>query len=231
MSQDLRKPLPFYGTYALFERAMTYWKQNGIPKRFTSPALKNAVGTEASRIVSGFTGLGWIDEDGIPSDDLKRLIRSYKEDSWNDTLRSVLESTYTFIPNDWSDLTSSSLRDAFRNFVGREVGTLSGSETFFLTAAAEAGIELPDSFMNRTSRTKPKKDHLIGELFSPEPPFKSPIRPLNGNGTASSVSDRDQVDVLLALFDEGALNEKEKAALLTLLFHLRKYGHTGGKTT
>jgi hypothetical protein len=222
MLHNLNKAPPFYGSYALFERAVSYWKKNGTPKRFASASIRNAVGTDASRIISGLRGLDWIDDDGLPSKSFKAAVDAYGEESWYLALRTAVEQAYSFIPTPWSDLTSASLRGAFRNFIGRETSIIPNAETFFLTAAVAARIELPDTFANRISRSRSRiHDSSSGKLFEQEPQHFS-----NGNGLISSPKDevRPPVDVLFSLFDEGVMSEKEKAALVTLAFHLQKHG-------
>jgi hypothetical protein len=216
MAYDSYKPLPFYQPYTVFDRAMVYWKKNGAPKRFTSVALRAGLGNEGGRLLAGFIGLGWIvDSIGTPSSDLKALIDAYGTDAWKPTLRKVLERTYSYIPGDWAELTPEKLSAAILKHAGRPSGALVGAETFFLTAASEAGILLPDAFIHRTARARPKsfgaaEDELeFTSISDAQPPSKK----VNGAG-------RDPVSELLALFDRATMSEKEKDALLILLTHL-----------
>lgn len=225
MQHDLKRSPPFYGSHALFERAVSYWKKNGAPKRFTSAGIKSAVGNDASRIISGFIGLGWIDDDGFPSRNLKVLIDAYGEESWPVALRTAVEEAYSFVPSPWSNLTSSSLRDAFRNFIGRETSIIPNAETFFLTAATAAKIELPETFANRVSRSKPRiydgKDVKVDGLFDIKPKH---ITSENGSDASHKNYTMTPVGILFSLFDESRMSEKEKAALVTLAFHIQKHG-------
>lgn len=222
--QTLRRPIPFYGSYAAFYRAMKALKEIGVPRRIESRTLTQKIGAdEAPRIVSGLQSLGWIDAIGTPSDDLVALIRAFGEDTWPSAIADVLPKTYSFIPPEWEDLTPPKLRDAFSAYVGRDVGAIRPAETFFLCLASEGRFKIPDALIRRVDRavSDAKRTILIAGINerakneADKPNATESCRP-------APLSWIDQIWNLTALIDEQDMTDREKNAVLTLLSYLRK---------
>ena len=150
-----KQRLPFYGSYAVFERIMDLFKKNGIPGRVDSAALRETLGPEAARGVIGLMGNGWTDDNQAPTADLRNLVAAYGGDFWPGALKEVLLKTYSFVPGDWRKITPAELHDAFlKRAGGKEVGVLKSSERFFLAAIQEAGIKPSVDFSYRTARLR-----------------------------------------------------------------------------
>jgi uncharacterized membrane protein len=217
-TESRNNPLPFYGSFASFQRVIAYWKTNIIPRRIDSASLAIAAKKDAPRIVSGFKNLGWVDEDYHATDDLKMIVQSYREESWQKTFSSVLRRAYAFIPDKWDDLTPERLHTAFVSHAGRDIGAVRSAETFFIAAAASAGIPLSSGLANRTPRLRVKKAaqavNSVGPVIAKngENDIKSP----------AGTSGINQILDLLALIDEADMTEKEKMAVLTVMSYLRR---------
>ena len=72
-SNITRRQIPFYASYAGSYRAMRILKNGGLPRRIETRVFATIEG-EASRVVAGFSALGWIDEAGRPTADLRKLV-------------------------------------------------------------------------------------------------------------------------------------------------------------
>ena len=147
-----RRPLPFYGTWALFSRALSAFKEHDIPERLTTRTLYPLLGDEASRIVSGFSAMGWIDDRDMATAPLRQLVSAFGESSWQATLKDIVPKTYSFVPGNWANLTPEELHSAFLAHSGREVSVISSAETFFLVLAHQAGFALTEKLYRRAVR-------------------------------------------------------------------------------
>jgi len=152
-----KRPVPFYGSFASFIRVVTALKDAGIPKRITPRSLTPLVGEEGPRICTHFSSMGWTDADDKPTEELIRLVGSFGETSWRETLSEVVRRFYAFVPQPWGDLTSSELHESFLLHTGREAKVLTAAETFFLALALECGLELSERLYMRAARAHSEK--------------------------------------------------------------------------
>ena len=217
------RPIPFYGPMAVFNRLMARLKTSPFPRKVTSSSLTE-IGMrpdEAYRIVSGFKALGWIDEDANPGSDLSSLVAAYGGETWRETLRMVLQRTYSFVPDDWEGLTPKSLHRAFVSHTGRDIEAVRSAETFFLTAVTEAGISLSAGFAARLKRAKPSTSDSVRQMVVERLRDVSP--PLIP-ATIVSKSDQfmEQLLDLIALADDPGMSAKEKEAILIVAAYLRR---------
>jgi hypothetical protein len=221
-TESRKNPLPFYGSFASFERVIAYWKADIIPRRIDSASLAAITRDEAPRIVSGFKSLSWIDEDYHATDDLRMIVDSYREESWQKTFSGILRRAYAFIPDKWDELTPERLHTAFVNHAGRDIGAVRSAETFFIAAAASAAIRLSSGLANRTPRLRVKR---AAKVINSEEPGMAQNGGDNIKAPASTPA-VDQILDLLALIDEIDMTEKEKMAVLTVMSYLRRSAAT-----
>jgi hypothetical protein len=132
---------------------MREFKKNGIPRRIESgkfgPSLKN----EASRVVAGFSALGWTDDLGRPTEDLQKLVEAFGEPSWKATLSEIVPKAYPYVWNvDLETASNDDLKEAFIAYAGREADVLASAATFFLCLATEAGRSMSERFARRATR-------------------------------------------------------------------------------
>ena len=204
---------------------MAYLKSNGIPRRIDSRSLHPAIGNDASRVVSGFMGNGWVDDGYSPSDDLRKLINSYRGDSWRTTLKEVLPKAYAFIVGDWEKITRKELHAAFVSHIGQELPVAKSCERFFLSATAEAGYNLSEEFDSRTAHLRPL---LTSErpLFQSSEPIltkaETPTRKRSASPAAPTNSTQRVWEQLIDLIDDPEMPEPVKAAAFTLISYFKQ---------
>jgi hypothetical protein len=224
-STQARHPVPFYGSYAAFLRAMKVLKENGIPRRLNPRTLSPLLGDEGPRVATHFISMEWVDDVGAPTEHLRALVASFGEPNWKRTLLEEIERFYSFVPGPWEDLTEEKLHDAFLSHTGREAKVLKSAETFFLSVALECEIGLPDRLYLRANRAhseakRPKEgqdeDHLseskeaeIDIKLEPSKPAPKQKPPPDGW--------IDQIVKLSTLLNDSDLSEPEqKAVKLTI---------------
>jgi hypothetical protein len=232
-----KRPVPFYGSYASFVRALKALKESGIPKRVTARSLTPLIGDEGPRISTHFYSMGWTDADDKPTDELIRLVSAFGEDPWKATLKEVVERFYDFVPRPWADLTSGRLHEAFLSHTGRDAKVLVSAETFFLSLALECGIELSERLYMRAARAhsemaKRAKGDIedagegADELRGSEKPkalatpaVKIPLAHEDGAESKSLVAisgSLERINMILALsklLGDGTLTDEERRAI------------------
>lgn len=222
-----RRQIPFYGSYAGFYRAMRVLKNGGLPRRIETRVFATIEG-EASRVVAGFSALGWIDEAGRPTEGLRRLVSAFGTEAWGPVLAEVLPRAYPFLQElDLESATNNTLRGAFVSYIGREAETLRNAETFFLCLATEAGRPMSEHFSRRASRGvgDAKRwlrvaetgvlEEKVTKPFGLDDPPKTKANSSEGIGSLAS-----KIVELTALLGEGDMTDEEKSAVVTLLSYL-----------
>jgi hypothetical protein len=229
-----RPPLPYYGPVKAFLRAIDFCKDNGTPAPFTIKAMKEVTSDAiAQRIVSGFTALGWIDSYGRPSTDFLALVEARGTENWTACLREVVQRAYRFLSGyDLKTATLDQLVDVFQQHVGRTDKSITRAVLFYAAIATEAGIEINPAFKHRVRiafanrDADEDKEHVTRQEDAKEMPglqpsagIPAPVSPLLQPHYRSG----DRLDFLLAFTEEAdEMNEREKAAVITLLAYVRR---------
>lgn len=120
-----------------------------IPSRIDRSVLPNMSGTMQGQLLAALDFLNLINSEEVPTDRLKAYIRASGEERQH-LLKDILVSSYQFLYDNF-DLKRATMSQLIERFSG--IGT-SGSTTrkcitFFLKAAADAGIELSPHFSNK----------------------------------------------------------------------------------
>jgi hypothetical protein len=214
-----RHPVPFYGSYASFLRAMKALKEQGIPKRVNSRSLRPLLGDEGPRLSTHFVSMGWVDQHDKPTEELAVLVRSFGEDSWKETLSAVVHRIYGFVPEPWADLTSEQLHEAFTSYAGRGAQVMTQAETFFLSLVLECGMQLPDRLYFRAERAH-REAVKRGKLEIEEPEDTAAIVGTVAMGIAAPLKvprpELKQIDLILklsTLLGDSALTDQERKAI------------------
>jgi hypothetical protein len=220
----VRRQIPFYGSYAGFYRAMRLLKNDGLPRRIETRVFA-AIEGEASRVVAGFSALGWTDGAGRPTEDLRRLVSAFGTEEFGSVLADVLPRAYPYLQElDLESAPNNALREALVSYIGREPETLRNAETFFLCLATEARRPMSEHFSRRASRGVAdakrwlrfaEAEALEEEVTKPNEPPKTKANSSKGIGSLAT-----KIVELTALLGEGDMTDGEKTAVLTLLSYL-----------
>lgn len=146
MSDDAQKVFsPPYTAYSTLQGFLISLRENGgVPSRIDKSLLSKKSGSAQAAILSALKSLKLIDEEGVPTQALHRLIDASDQDIYTRELRKVLESTYPFLTDRSIDLTKATtaqLEQKFRDFQIRG-STVVKAMAFFITVAKEVGIQL-----------------------------------------------------------------------------------------
>lgn len=235
-NHSMRNPVPFYGSYASFLRAIKALKEKGIPRKITGRTLAPLLGDEATRTAAHFGVMGWSDETGSPTQELRTLVAAFEGPKWKETLTAELERFYWFVPKPWEEITKATLHKAFVDWTKRddEARILVSAETFFLALAYECGTNFDDTLWKRANRAhleakRPKDDEdeeqiisslptfdagLIGKHIINEPTVSVPASPPEKVPQQAGLRLVDQILVTLSsMLGDESLAQRERDAI------------------
>lgn len=164
------KPVPPYVPFKAFKAFIERLNGTAIPPAIDPSLLRHMSGSARSQLMSCLRFLDLIDSNGTVTDKFRTLIKSYKTDTWPETLRDALFASYHTVIGD-VDLdtgTDTQLVTAFRQRGNVDGQVLDKAKRFFLSAMSESGVTFSPHFglrkpvMRRAGGSKktPKK---IGE--------------------------------------------------------------------
>ena len=140
---------PPYVPYRTFRTFLEFLKE-GIPDRIDrSVWVSRFSGSSGMQLMTSLKALNLIDDLGMPSSDLEKLVYAQGKDR-RDLLREILQNFYLPIFQlDLSKATKNQFSEAYRTFGAKE-GVLTKCEAFFIKASKDAGIELSQYIVART---------------------------------------------------------------------------------
>lgn len=144
MATDSKKAeTPPYVGYSTFINFIKGLRETGVPSRIDKSVLSKLSGSAQSALLPALKWLDLIDIAGVPTAKLEALV-SADEAKFAETLRPVLEESYSFVKDDsiiLSKATGSQVEGKFRDY-GITGSTVIKCMAFFILAAKDAGIEL-----------------------------------------------------------------------------------------
>lgn len=165
------KVLPPYVPFKAFKAFIERLNGTAIPPAIDPSLLRTMSGTARSQLMSCLRFLNLTGPDGTVTDKFRSLIKSYKTDTWADTLKNVVfEAYHGVIGNvDLDTGTDAQLVTAFRQRGNVDGQVLEKSKRFFLSAMNESGVTYSPHFgvrkpaIRRAGGTK-KKASKGGEI-------------------------------------------------------------------
>ena len=168
--------------------------------------------------------LGLIDDEGRTTERLRKLVIAHGEAEWPETLSQALRQAYApMFAIDLETATPSHFSATFRKAFPAADAVVQKCVTFFLYAAADAGLEVsarilkgrkprslaPRRLPRRTRR--PRRRRLEAE----------PSEPIS---VASPIERKKPSEILFAHLDPNAMDEEQQAAVWTLLKYFKARG-------
>src|ERR1700691_3650249 len=118
MEANDKKSVPPYVSYKTLNNFLSQFKQ-GLPGRIDRGLMASMSGAAQSQVTTALKYLGFISENGIPTQIMKQYV-SGEEEARRATLREVLGKAYPFVFGDgasfdFATATSSQLREEFES--------------------------------------------------------------------------------------------------------------------
>lgn len=134
----------------------------GIPGRIDRGLMSSMSGAAQSQVTTALKYLGFISDNGIPTDTMKQYV-SGEEEHRKIILRDVLAKSYPFVFGneaafDFATATSSQLREEFESKTGASGETVGRCIAFLKDAAQDAGISISPYITQKKVRSSiPRK--------------------------------------------------------------------------
>lgn len=225
---------PPYVAWSTTKTFLGTLKEHGVPGRIDRSVLGNFSGQVGSQLMTGLRFLRLIDHNGTPGPHLAALVEAYGTEEWPIALDIVLREAYEpLMAVNLAVATPNQFNDHFRALYPVEGDTVRKAQTFFLSAAKEAGVGISPYIMkNKKPRTAPTRRKPPKAKVAPD------AKPAGGGGGDTGRADSNSGDrqhhqhhqqpqnaeqVLLAMLDPTKMDAEEQKALFTLLLYLKKH--------
>jgi len=157
-TQDKKLPAPPYVAFKTLQNFLERFSQ-GVPGRVDRGLMGTMSGAAQSQVTTTLRYLGFISENGIPTDTMKQYVTGEGEDR-KKVLREVLMRAYPFVFGneavfDFSTATSSQLREEFESKTSASGETVGRCIAFLKDAAMDAGIVISPYILQKKSRPGP----------------------------------------------------------------------------
>ena len=163
---EKKSPIPPYVAYKTFSAFLERFSQ-GVPGRIDRGLMGSMSGAAQSQVTTALRYLGFISENGIPTESMKRYV-SGEENSRKQALREVLSVSYPFIFGneaafDFSTATSSQLKEAFEENTAATGETVGRCIAFLKDAASDAGIAISPYIFKKHARASGSRKRVVGK--------------------------------------------------------------------
>lgn len=134
---------PAYVSYKTFTTLIEDFKDVGIPPRIDRSVLSRFSGGVGSQLLGALKSLHLMSDEGVPTEQLGRLVNSYGTPNYQADLKVVLSKAYPFLTKiDLTTATPSMFAETFKESCGAQEAVLRKCRTFYLHAARDAGIDI-----------------------------------------------------------------------------------------
>jgi hypothetical protein len=217
---------PPYTSYRTFKTFIEDFHDHGVPSRIDRSVLTRFSGIVGTQLMHALRFLGLVEDDGRPTERLKRLVKAHATSQWPETLLETLGDEYApMFAIDLATATPSHFNEAFRRAFPAADAVVQKCVTFFLYAANDAGVKIsgrvlkgrkPRSLTPRRKLAKPAFAHSPMREFeaAPSPP-SAPLPPVDG---------RKPSEMLLTHLDPNEMDDEQQAAIWTLLKYFKARG-------
>lgn len=149
MPIDKKPHSPPYATFTTFTKLLNDLRERGIPARIDPSVFGSASGSIVYSVLNALKFLHLINEDGVPSDELRQLVEA-DEEPRKALLRKVMERGYpSLFAQDLTRMTAGQFNDHIRDNFDVQGSTIDKIAAFFLAGCKEAGIEISEHLKKR----------------------------------------------------------------------------------
>ncbi len=221
---------PPYVSYRTFKTFLHDLGDAGVPSRIDRSVLTRFSGVVGTQLVHALRFFGLIEDDGRPTERLRRLAEAHGSARWPETFSELLRTSYApMFAIDLEAATPSHFSATFRKAFPAADAVVQKCVTFFLYAASDAGVKVsgrvlkgrkPRSVAPPTPalrRTRKPVEPVARAFEAPPPPAPAAAAPPGGEAKTPS-------EWLIQHLDPNAMDEAEQAAVWTLLKYFRARG-------
>jgi hypothetical protein len=212
-----------YTSYRTFKTFIEDLREHGVPSRIDRSVLTRFSGVVGTQLMHALRFLGLIDDEGRPTPLLGELVNAHGGAQWPVTLSQALREAYAPIfAIDLETATPSHFSAAFRKAFPAAEAVVQKCVTFFLYAAADAGLKVsgrilkgrkPRSLaLRRAPRRAPAAAQGVEAAPSKPPP------------AAFLIERKKPSEILFMHLDPNVMDEEQQAAVWTLMKYFKARG-------
>jgi hypothetical protein len=212
-----------YTSYRTFKTFIEDLREHGVPSRIDRSVLTRFSGVVGGQLMHALRFLGLIDDEGRTTQLLGELASAHGGAEWPVTLSHALREAYAPIfAIDLETATPSHFGAAFRKAFPAAEAVVQKCVTFFLYAAADAGLKVsgrilkgrkPRSLaLRRAPRRAPAAAQGVEAAPSKPPP------------AAFLIERKKPSEILFMHLDPNVMDEEQQAAVWTLMKYFKARG-------
>jgi hypothetical protein len=212
-----------YTSYRTFKTFIEDLREHGVPSRIDRSVLTRFSGVVGTQLMHALRFLGLIDDEGRPTPLLGELVNAHGGAQWPVTLSQALREAYAPIfAIDLETATPSHFSAAFRKAFPAAEAVVQKCVTFFLYAAADAGLKISDRILkgrkprSLAPRRTPRRTAARAKEAEAEPPEPHPV--------SSPIDRKKPSEILFVHLDPNVMDEEQQAAVWTLLKYFKARG-------
>jgi len=217
---------PPYTSYRTFKTFIEDLHELGVPSRIDRSVLTRFSGVVGTQLIHALRFLGLIDDDGRPTQGLRDLVGAHGAAQWSETLLERLREEYApMFAIDLDTATPSHFNEAFRRAFPAADAVVQKCVTFFLYAAADAGVKISSRVLKgRKPRAMTPRRRPARPLFSPPPTAVFEAPPPRAEAAAPAVEGKRPSEFLLVHLDPTQMDDEQQSAVWTLLKYFKARG-------
>ena len=213
-----------YTSYRTFNTFIEDLREHGVPSRIDRSVLTRFSGVVGGQLMHALRFLGLIDDEGRTMERLRKLVAAHGGAEWPETLSQALKQSYApMFAIDLETATPSHFSATFRKAFPAADAVVQKCVTFFLYAAADAGLEVSARILkgrkprSLAPRRTPSRTAREGEGHTRR-------NHLNLTPVTSPIERKKPSEILFTHLDPNAMDEEQQAAVWTLLKYFKARG-------
>src|SRR3984957_13906224 len=217
---------PPYTSYRTFKTFIEDFHDHGVPSRIDRSVLTRFSGIVGTQLMHALRFLGLVEDDGRPTERLKRLVKAHATSQWPETLLETLGDEYApMFAIDLATATPSHFNEAFRRAFPAADAVVQKCVTFFLYAANDAGVKISGRVLKgRKPRSLTPRRKPARPIFPPPPMKEFEAAPPRPQPVMSADDGKRPSEFLLMHLDPSAMDDEQQTAVWTLLKYFKARG-------
>ena len=212
-----------YTSYRTFRTFIEDLREHGVPSRIDRSVLTRFSGVVGTQLMHALRFLGLIDDEGRPTQLLAELVNAHGGAQWPVTLSQTLQEAYAPIfAIDLETATPSHFGAAFRKAFPAAEAVVQKCVTFFLYAAADAGLKVSARILkgrkprSLAPRRPSRRTPAAARGVEAEPSETLPA--------AFPIERKKPSEILFMHLDPNVMDEEQQAALWALMKYFKARG-------
>jgi len=212
---------PPYTSYRTFKTFIEDCREHGLPSRVDRSVLTRFSGVVGAQLMHALRFFGLIEEGGRPTERLRELVDAEETGRWRERLLGLLKERYApLFAIDLESATPSHFHETFRKAFPAADAVVQKCVTFFLYAAADAGVQISGRVLKgrkpRSLTLRKKRPAALSPTRAAETP--------DGRSEGLAEGGKTPSEVLLMLLDPKGMDEEQQAAVWTLMKYFKARG-------